>query len=60
MPGSSTTPGRPGARISAPVRVAFHVCNHVGTRDFVLSRLNGWPVRTPVNASTDILTDDRA
>ena len=51
MPGSPTTPGRPGARNSAPVRVAFHVSNRVGIRDSSLSRLNGWPVRTPVNAS---------
>jgi hypothetical protein len=32
MPGSSTTPGRPGARDSAPVRVAFRTRNSVGTR----------------------------
>ena len=27
MPGSPTTPGRPGARADAPVRVAFRVAN---------------------------------
>jgi hypothetical protein len=27
MPGSSTTPGRPGARDDAPVRVAFRARN---------------------------------
>jgi hypothetical protein len=32
MPGSSTTPGRPGARDGAPVRVAFRARNSVGTR----------------------------
>lgn len=32
MPGSPTAPGRPGARCSAPVRVAFHQRNCVGTR----------------------------
>ena len=32
MPGSWTTPGRPGARADAPVRVAFHGGNHVGAR----------------------------
>src|SRR5215469_14442560 len=37
MPGSSTTPGRPGARLSAPVRIAFHVSNRVGIRDDSLS-----------------------
>ena len=51
MPGSQTTPDQTGARGSAPVRVAFHACNSVGVRDFDLSRLNGWPMRTPANAS---------
>ena len=32
MPGSQTAPGRPGARCGAPVRVAFHQRNCVGTR----------------------------
>ena len=30
MPGSSTTPGRPGARDHAPVRVAFRLDHFVG------------------------------
>jgi hypothetical protein len=33
MPGSPTTPGRPGARACAPVRVTFHDLNRVGTRN---------------------------
>jgi hypothetical protein len=33
MPGSATTPGRPGARDIAPVRVAFRAVNSVGSRD---------------------------
>src|SRR3954462_15371724 len=33
MPGSQTTPGRPGARADAPVHVAFRVRYRVGTRD---------------------------
>ena len=33
MPGSPTTPGRPGARAVAPVRVAFRAVNSVGARD---------------------------
>ena len=33
MPGSPTAPGRPGTRTDAPVRVAFHQRNSVGTRD---------------------------
>ena len=33
MPGSPTTPGRQGARTSAPRRFAFRHLNSVGTRD---------------------------
>ena len=33
MPGSLTTPGRTAARAVAPVHIAFHYCNGVGTRD---------------------------
>ncbi len=33
MPGSSTAPGRPGARNSAPVRLAFRQQNGVGARE---------------------------
>jgi hypothetical protein len=33
MPGSATTPDRPGARGIAPVRIAFHGRNCVGIRD---------------------------
>jgi hypothetical protein len=51
MPGSLTTPGRPGARADAPECVAFHHMHAVGTQNRKLSRLNGWPMRTPVNAS---------
>jgi hypothetical protein len=43
--------GPSGRSHSAPVRVAFHVSDHVSTRNIDLSRLNTWPVRTPVNAS---------
>jgi len=51
MPGSLTSPGRVGTRGFAPSHVAFRVCEHVGTRIKNISRLNGWPVHTPVNAS---------
>ena len=51
MPGSLTTPGRPGARDDAPGCVAFRHLHGVGTRNKTLSRLNGWPMRPPVNAS---------
>jgi len=33
MPGSSTTPGRPGTRDDAPVRVAFRDLKRVGARN---------------------------
>ena len=33
MPGSPTTPGRPGARARAPERVAFRDLKRVGARD---------------------------
>ena len=52
MPGSSTTPGRTGPRNNASVHVAFRVYDHVGTRNYLLSRLNGWPMHSPVNASS--------
>jgi hypothetical protein len=51
MPGSLTTPGRPGARAVVPEGVAFHHMHGVGTQNRKLSRLNGWPMRIPVNAS---------
>jgi len=51
MPGSLTTPGRPGARDNALGCVAFHNLHSVGTQNRKLSRLNGWPMRPPVNAS---------
>jgi hypothetical protein len=33
MPGSATTPGRQGARVSAPFRFAFRDLNSVGTQN---------------------------
>ena len=51
MPGSVTTQGQTGTRTSAPACVAFRFWDSVGTLDIFLSRLNGWPARTPVNAS---------
>src|SRR5215472_10883536 len=33
MPGSPTTPGRPGTRARAPVRIAFRDLKRVGTQD---------------------------
>jgi hypothetical protein len=51
MPGSQTTPGRPGARDGAPNRVAFRHDDNVGTRDEPISWLNGWPMLSPADAS---------
>src|SRR3954468_15254371 len=43
--------GAAGARAIAPAHVAFRVIKHVGLRVEDFSRLNGWPVPSPVNAS---------
>jgi hypothetical protein len=43
--------GTLGARAIAPARVAFRVIKHVGLRIEDFSRLNGWPMPSPVNAS---------
>ena len=51
MPGSPTTPGRPSARVDALGHIAFHYTDSVGTGTSLLSRLNGWPVRSPADAS---------
>ena len=51
MPGSSTTPGHMGTRAFAPIRVAFHNADGVGSRDSTLSRLIGWPMHSPADAS---------
>ncbi len=51
MPGSLTTPGCSTTRAFAAGRLAFHLMHGVGTQDRTLSRLNGWPMHSPVNAS---------
>ena len=51
MPGSQTTQGRSGARNSAPARLAFRQQNGVGAQKKAISRLNGWPIRSPTDAS---------
>src|SRR5436190_8871691 len=43
--------GSSGARDDALGCVAFHHMHGVGTQDKTLSRLDGWPMRSPVNAS---------
>ena len=51
MPGSTTTPGLMGARAVAPTRIAFRQQNGVGVWNEGLSRLNGWPMHSPTDAS---------
>ena len=51
MPGSPTTPGHMCARDVAPIRVAFRPSNGVGPRNWSLTRLNGWPMHSPADAS---------
>ena len=45
----STMPGQ--ALAMTRLMCAFHNLHGVGTQNRKLSRLNGWPMRTPVNAS---------
>jgi len=51
MLGSPTTPDRNATCDNAAPRVAFRVRNPVGVRDFLLSRLDGQPARSPADAS---------
>jgi hypothetical protein len=51
MPGSSTTPGHMDTRAVVPIRVAFRKRNGVGARNEGLSRLIGWPMHSPTDAS---------
>jgi len=60
MPGSSTTPGRPGARAHAPVRVAFRIRNGVGTRDMNLCEAQWLAYVLPYRRFAVALTDDHA
>jgi hypothetical protein len=43
MPGSPTTPGRPGTRARAPVRVAFRDLKRVGTQNSISLSLRSAP-----------------
>ena len=60
MPGSSTTPGRPGARAHAPVRVAFRFRNGVGTRDMNLCEAQWLAYVLPYRRFAVALADDHA
>jgi hypothetical protein len=56
MPGSPTTPGRPGARDGAPVHVAFRVANSVGTRGYCAFVAQWLAYALPYRRFADILT----
>jgi hypothetical protein len=56
MPGSSTTPGRLGARDYAPSRVAFRIRNGVGTRDMNLCEAQWLACRLPYRRFAAALT----
>jgi hypothetical protein len=57
MPGSTTTPGHPGARDCAPERLAFRYTHSVGTRD-QFSIVAQWLACTyPCRRFADILAD---
>ena len=51
MPGSTTTPDRRALAKPCLPCFAFRSVNDVGIRNKYLSRLNGWPMRTPADAS---------
>jgi hypothetical protein len=57
MPGSSTTPGRTGARDNAPAHVAFRVYEHVGTRDNLVFAAQWLAYALPCRRFADTLTD---
>jgi hypothetical protein len=51
MPGSSTTPGRAGARIALPSILPSVISNTSAPETILFSRLHGWPVCSPADAS---------
>ena len=57
---ASTTPGRLGARVHAPIRVAFRIRNGVGTRDNNLCEAQWLACAFPYRRFAAVLTDDRA
>jgi len=57
MPGSSTTPGRQGARAHAPLRIAFRHLNSVGTRDSNSIAAQWLAYTLPYRRFADLLAD---
>jgi hypothetical protein len=60
MPGSSTTPGRLGARDYAPSRIAFRIRNGVDTRDMNLCEAQWLACVLPYRRFAAALTGDCA
>jgi hypothetical protein len=57
MPGSPTTPGRPGTRVAMPVRVAFRLRNGVGAQGMNLYEVQWLAYALPYRRFAAVLTD---
>src|SRR5215470_1062489 len=57
MPGSSTTPGRPGTRVAVPVRIAFRLRNGVGAQGMNLYEAQWLAHALPYRRFAAVLTD---
>ena len=51
MPGSPTTPDLRVLALTLPAVLPSVFAKNVGVRDKIFSRLNGWPVHSPADAS---------
>jgi hypothetical protein len=60
MPGSATTPGRTGARNSAPLHVAFRNFDNVGARDYQAFAAPWLAYALPCRRFAVVLTDANA
>src|SRR5205814_4444662 len=59
MPGSTTTPGRPGTRAGAPIRVAFRDLKRVDTRRYICFAAQWLACALPCRRFAHILADAR-
>jgi hypothetical protein len=57
MPGSSTTPGRPGTRVAVPVRIAFRLRNGVDAQGMNLYEAQWLAYALPYRRFAAVLTD---
>ncbi len=60
MPGSPTTPGRPGTSAGAPLRIAFRDLKRVGTRDVTYFAAQWLACALPCRRFAVILADVNA